>query len=71
MFRQLFETFRKPSPDALAARELEDSERQLLRAYTGLEYAQAMVNYHTATVTRLKARNQPLPAKVVKLGRLA
>lgn len=71
MFKQLFETFRKPSPDVLAARELDDSERELLKALSGLEYAQCMVNYRTATVTRLKARNQPAAVKVVKIGRAA
>ena len=71
MFKSLFEILRKPSPDVLAARELDDNERELLKAQSGLEYAQCMVNYRSATVTRLKARNQPVPAKVVKIGRAA
>lgn len=71
MFKQLFESFRPPSADLLAARELDQAERQLLKALTGLEYSQAMVNYNNATVTRLKARNQPATAKVVRIGRAA
>lgn len=71
MLKSLIETFRKPSPDVLAARELDDSERELLKALSGLEYAQSMVNYRTATVTRLKARGLPAMVKVVKIGRAA
>lgn len=71
MFKSLIETFRKPSPDVLAARELDDNERELLKAQSGLEYAQCMVSYRLATVARLKARALPATVKVVKIGRAA
>ena len=71
MFKSLFEILRKPPPDVLAASELDDNERELLKAQSGLEYAQCMVNYRSATVTRLKSRNQPQSAKVLKIGRAA
>lgn len=71
MFKSLIETFRKPSPDVLAARELDDAERELLKALTGLEYANCMVNYRSATVARLKTRGLPATAKVVKIRQSA
>ena len=64
MFKNFFAPFRQPTADLLAARELDEAERSLLKALTGLEYAQAMVNYNSATVSRLKARNQPAKAVV-------
>jgi hypothetical protein len=71
MFKSLIETFRKPSPDVLAARELDDAERELLKALTGLEYAQCMVDYRTSTVERLTARCMRTPARLVQIGRTA
>ena len=46
--------FRTPSAETLAAQELEEAKRQLLAAQTGLEYAQAMVEYRTRQIERLK-----------------
>lgn len=41
-------------PARLAAAELKEAQRELLKAQTGLEYAQAMVTYHTARIKRLE-----------------
>lgn len=55
MLKQLTEPFRKPSAEILAQRELEDAKRELLAAQAGLEYAAAMVDYHTSRIQRLSA----------------
>ncbi len=50
--KQLFQ--RVTPPDAIAA-ELAEAEMALLRAETGVEYAQSLVDYNKARVKRLKA----------------
>ena len=47
--------FATPSAQTLAARELEEASRRKLEAQSALEYASAMVMYHTARIERLKA----------------
>lgn len=49
----LSEAFRKPSAEIIAQRELEDAKRALLEAQSGLEYAAAMVDYHSSRIQRL------------------
>lgn len=44
---------RKPTPETLALRELEEAKRQLLVAQSGKEYADSMVKYHEARIKRL------------------
>ena len=56
--KQLQDIFKKPSADVLAVQELEEAKRQLLMAYSGLDYAQAMVTYNEDRVRRLTARVQ-------------
>lgn len=46
--------FTTPSAKTLAQRELEDAERELLRARSAAEYAQSMVEYNTQRVARLR-----------------
>ena len=46
--------FRTPSAEMLAAQELENAKRELLNAQSALEYAAAMVEYHTSRIQRLK-----------------
>ena len=53
MFRRLTEITRAPSADAMAQRELEDAKRSLLEAQSAVEYAVAMVDYHSKRVRRL------------------
>lgn len=53
MLKQLLEPFRTPSAEILAQRELEEAKRQLLQAQAGMEYAAAMVDYHTSRIQRL------------------
>ena len=49
-----FAIFRKPSARTLAQAELEEAQRQLLLAQTGLDYARAMVQYEATRVQRLE-----------------
>lgn len=45
--------FKQPGPKTLAARELEEAQRELLRAQSAMEYATNMVAYHQARIARL------------------
>lgn len=47
--------WRMPSPLKVAVRELETAQRALLEAQTGREYAEAMCQYNTSRVRRLRA----------------
>lgn len=44
-----------PSPETLALRELEESRRELLAAYTQQEYALKMCEFHKNKIKRLTA----------------
>lgn len=54
MIQQLIETFRPPSANQLAQRELEEAERDFLRAKSSEEYAANMARYHLARIQRLR-----------------
>lgn len=43
-----------PSPEELAARELNDARKALLMAQTGEEYAKSQVEYNRARIARLE-----------------
>jgi hypothetical protein len=45
--------FTPPAALVLAARELEDAKRGLLRAQSGREYADGMVKYYESKIKRL------------------
>lgn len=47
--------FRTPSPEMLAARELDQARRSLLEAHSAAEYADAMIAYHHSRIERLTA----------------
>ena len=47
--------FQPAAAEVLAAQEYDDARRALLEAYSAREYADAMVNYHTKRIERLKA----------------
>ena len=47
--------FAGPTLLQVATRELADAEHKLLEAHTGIEWAQASVNYNQARITRLRA----------------
>lgn len=51
--------FKRISPSEAIAAELEEAEHALLRAETGVEYAQALVTYNKNRVKRLKAYQEP------------
>ena len=52
MFKELFKRW---TPAQAIAAELVEAEHALLRAETGVEYAQALVTYNKNRVKRLKA----------------
>lgn len=53
MFKELLETFRKPSAKVLAQAELEEAQRQLLIAQSSAEYATRASDYHLDRIKRL------------------
>lgn len=59
MFRELItrlsNTFRLPSADLMAVRELEEAKRSLLQMQTAQDYAKRMCEYHQDRCKRLTA----------------
>ncbi len=53
MFEQLSEIMRPPSAESMAQKEFEDASRELLKAQSAKEYAEALVTYQKARVERL------------------
>ena len=57
MFRQLIttlaNTFRLPSADMMAVKELEEAKRSLLQMQSAQDYAKSMCAYHAERVKRL------------------
>mgnify|MGYP000337787929 CR=1 FL=1 len=53
MIREFIETFRRPSAEVIAQRELEDAKRELLSAQSAAEYAKNMANYHKERIVRI------------------
>lgn len=47
--------WRKPSPEEMMARELDDARRALLEALSGRDYAESMVAYHERRIDRLRS----------------
>jgi hypothetical protein len=60
MFKDIF---KRISPAEAIAAELAEAEHSLLRAETGVEYAQALVTYNKNRVKRLKAYQTPVEEK--------
>ena len=54
MIQDLKKIFRRLTPLELAAKELAEAERSLLEAQTGREYADAIVEYNTKRIARLR-----------------
>lgn len=69
--RALRDLFRVPTPAELAQRELEEAERELLKAQSGREYADAMVTYQQRRVTRLRAYVEANPVHISAVCTLA
>ena len=67
MMKDLYQEFRnlirQVTPMQAMARELLQAEMELLRAETGVEYAQAVVTYNKQRVKRLKAYLAPVEEK--------
>ena len=67
MIKDLYQEFRnllrQVTPMQAMARELLQAEMELLRAETGVEYAQAVVTYNKQRVKRLKAYLAPVEEK--------
>jgi len=59
MFRELItrlsNSFRLPSADLMAVKELEEAKRSLLQMQSAQDYAKSMCAYHTERVKRLTA----------------
>ena len=55
--------FKVITPAQAIAAELAEAEHQLLKAETGVEYAQALVTYNKNRVKRLKAYQTPAEEK--------
>jgi hypothetical protein len=55
--------FKVITPAQAIAAELAEAEHSLLRAETGVEYAQALVTYNKNRVKRLKAYQTPTEEK--------
>lgn len=49
------ESFRLPTAEALAVKELDEAKRELLRAQSAQDYAKRMVDYHSDRIKRLTA----------------
>lgn len=54
-----------PTALELAAEELAEAQRELLRASSAAEYADAMVAYHTARIERLRGAIRELTAESI------
>ena len=63
MYQELRNLLRQVTPSQAMARELLQAEMELLRAETGVEYAQAVVTYNKQRVKRLKAYLAPAEEK--------
>ena len=55
IFTWIANSFRLPSADLMAARELEEAKRELLKTQSAQDYAKRMVEYHQDRVKRLTA----------------
>lgn len=53
MLKELLETFRKPSANVLAQRELEDARRQMLNDQTMAEHYSSRVQFQRVRISRL------------------
>lgn len=53
MIKELVESFRKPSAETLAQRELEEAKRSLLNAQSHQEYYKRLADYNEDRVRRL------------------
>ena len=63
LYQELRNLIRQVTPMQAMARELLQAEMELLRAETGVEYAQAVVTYNKQRVKRLKAYLAPVEEK--------
>ena len=63
MYQEFRNLLRQVTPMQAMARELLQAEMELLRAETGVEYAQAVVTYNKQRVKRLKAYLAPVEEK--------
>ena len=50
------EPFKRPTPLEMIATELADAHLEKLKAETGVEFSQSIVDYNTTRITRLNSR---------------
>lgn len=55
MYQDLRMIFKRVTPLQVAVNELTEAEFSLLKAETGVEYANSLVSYNKARITRLKS----------------
>jgi hypothetical protein len=55
LLARLTNSFRMPTADLMAVRELEEAKRELLQMQTAQDYAKSMCAYHAERVKRLTA----------------
>ena len=53
IFAWIANSFRLPTADLMAARELEEAKRELLKTQSAQDYAKRMVEYHQDRCVRL------------------
>lgn len=53
MLKDFIRIFSQPSAEMMAREELEEAQRQFLKAQSGLDYARRMVEYHSDRIIRL------------------
>jgi hypothetical protein len=55
LMARLANSFRMPTADLMAVRELEEAKRELLQMQSAQDYAKSMCSYHAERVKRLTA----------------
>jgi len=55
LMARLTNSFRMPTADLMAVRELEEAKRELLQMQSAQDYAKSMCSYHAERVKRLTA----------------
>lgn len=55
LMNRLANTFRLPSADMMAVKELDEAKRSLLQMQSAQDYAKSMCAYHAERVKRLNA----------------
>lgn len=63
MIQDIIQTFRKPSADVMAQRELEENQRELLNSQRNRDYYAKLAEFYEV---RIKTLNSPKSTKTTK-----